>query len=151
VRAASSSQQQGKEDDEEDACRDDAKEGEGDAEEEEASAELTALRKETETLAALLACEQSALRQVVSAARAAGMELRTGLQNTLLVVRSGGRIIKPCGLRLVVICCVAILCPVASVTLLVALCSLSRLSSRLCCHRRYLNLAWQHGAVRACD
>ena len=55
-------------------------------------------------------------------------------EKTLLVVRSGERIIKPCGL----VCCVAILCPVASVALLVALCSLPRLSSRLCCHRRLL-------------
>ena len=61
-------------------------------------------------------------------------------KKTLLVVRSGERIIKPCGL----VCCVAILCPVASVALLVALCSLPRLSSRLCCHRRYLNLALTH-------
>ena len=52
--------------------------------------------------------------------------------------------IKPCGL----VCCVAhpyalaILCPVASVALLIALCSPPRLSSHLCCcHRRYLNLA----------
>ena len=53
---------------------------------------------------------------------------------------------KPCGL--VILCCVAILCPVASVALLVARCSLPRLSSRLCCHRRYLNLACLHASPR---
>jgi hypothetical protein len=66
-----------KEDDEEVvACRDDAKEGagEGDAGEE-ACAELAALRKQNKKLAAVLAYEQSALRQVERAARAAGIEL----------------------------------------------------------------------------
>ena len=63
-KAADKEEGKDKEDDEEVACRDDAKEGEGDAEEE-ASAELTALRKENETLAAILACEQSALRALV--------------------------------------------------------------------------------------
>ena len=66
-----------KEDDEEVvACRDDAKEdaGEGDAGEE-ACAELAALRKQNKKLAAVLAHERSALRQVERAARAAGMEL----------------------------------------------------------------------------
>jgi len=53
--------------------------------------------------------------------------------------------ISPCGL----VCCVAILCPVASVALLVALCSLPRLSSHLCCHRRYLNLACLHASPRS--
>ncbi len=53
--------------------------------------------------------------------------------------------IKPCGLE----CCVAILCPVASAALLVALCSLPRLSSRLCCHRRCLNLACLHASPRS--
>jgi hypothetical protein len=52
--------------------------------------------------------------------------------------------IKPCGL----VCCVAILCPVASVALLVALCSLPRLFSRLCCHHWYLNLACLHASPR---
>ena len=70
---------------------------------------------------------------------------------TLLVVRSGGRlvILKPCGLV-----CVAypyaraILCPIASVALLIALRSPLRLSSRLCCHRRCLNLACLHASPR---
>jgi hypothetical protein len=59
--------------------------------------------------------------------------------------------IKPCGL----VCCVAypyafaIFCPVASVALLVALCSLPRLSSRLYCLRRYLNLACLHASPRS--
>ena len=35
------------------------------------------------------------------------------------------------------------------VALLVALCSLPRLSSRLCCHRRYLNLACLHASPRS--
>ena len=54
--------------------------------------------------------------------------------------------IKPCGL----VCCVAypyalaILCPVSSVALLIALCSLY-----LCCHRRYLNLACLHASPRS--
>jgi hypothetical protein len=71
--------------------------------------------------------------------------------------------VKPCGLVIynIMLCCVqacvltypqvkrtrsqlAILCPVAPV----ALCSLLRLSSRLCCHRRYLNLACLHASPR---
>ena len=71
--------------------------------------------------------------------------VRGRLVQPLLVVRSRERIIKPCGL----VCCVAILCPVASVALLVARCSLPRLSSRLCCHRRYLNLACLHASPRS--
>ena len=53
------------------------------------------------------------------------------------------------------VCCVAypyalaILCPVASVAPLIALCSLPRLSSRLCCHRRYLNFACLHASPRS--
>jgi hypothetical protein len=63
--------------------------------------------------------------------------------------------IKPCGL--VVLCCVSL--PVRarnlvshrirrSPALLFALCSLPRLSSRLCCYRRYLNLACLHASPR---
>jgi hypothetical protein len=54
--------------------------------------------------------------------------------------------IKPCGLvyRVAYPYALAILCPAASVALLIAPCSLTHLSSRLCCHRRYLNLACLH-------
>jgi hypothetical protein len=58
--------------------------------------------------------------------------------------------IKPSGLgcRVAYPYALAILCPVASVALLIALCSLPRLSSHLCCHRRYLNLACLHASPR---
>ena len=69
----------------------------------------------------------------------------TDRKKALLVVRSGGRMIKPCGLVCVAYpYALAALCPIASVALLVALCSPPRLSSRLCCHRRCLNLVCLH-------
>ena len=69
------------------------------------------------------------------------------MKKTLLVVRSGRRLIKPCGL----ICVAypyarAILCPIASVTLLIALRFPPHLSSRLCCHCRCLNLTCLHAS-----
>jgi hypothetical protein len=55
--------------------------------------------------------------------------------------------IKPCGLVCAAyLYALAVLCPIASVALLIALCSPPRLSSRLCCHRRCLNLACLHAS-----
>ena len=57
--------------------------------------------------------------------------------------------IKPCGLVCAAyLYALAVLCPIASVALLITLCSPPRLSSRLCCHRRCLNLACLHASPR---
>jgi len=59
--------------------------------------------------------------------------------------------IKPCGLVCVAYAYpygLAVLCPVAFVALFIALCSPPHLSSRLCRHRRCLNLACLHASPR---